>query len=179
MEVCSFNWELASKFIPLVTGIITIGVAGFVYHVWHKQKGKEVIANEAKEAIKELLELLNIHMKLINKIRISCDIDVTVHEKINEKMESLYRKLYFIESCMEIENLNEYITKSQIFIKKIDETIDTLHNYKKVNSADMAIEREKYISILIEYSGSYYNYSDLILDTIKPYALYKKKYNFR
>ena len=64
MEVCSFNWELASKFIPLVTGIITICVAVFVYHVWHKQKGKEVIANEAKEAIKELLELLNIHMKI-------------------------------------------------------------------------------------------------------------------
>jgi hypothetical protein len=176
---CVVDWELASKFVPLIAVIISIGIAGFVYWAWHKQKGKEVIANEAKEAIKELLELLNIHMKLINKIRISCDIDNTVHEKITEKMESLYRKLYFIESCMEIENLNEYITKSQFFIKKIDEIIDILHNYKKVNSADMAIEREKYISNLIEYSGSYYNYSDLILDTIKPYALYKKKYNFR
>lgn len=68
MDVCSFNWELASKFVPLVTPIISIGLAIFVYRIWHKQKGKEVIANEAKEFIIKLAELQSLQMEVISSI---------------------------------------------------------------------------------------------------------------
>ncbi|RLZ11327.1 hypothetical protein EAH57_02875 [Acinetobacter sp. 2JN-4] len=57
MDACSINWDLVSKFIPLVTGLITIGIAIFVYKVWHKQKEKEVFANEAKILLGNLFEL--------------------------------------------------------------------------------------------------------------------------
>lgn len=57
MDACSINWDLVSKFIPLVTGLISIGIAIFVYKVWHKQKEKEVFANEAKILLGNLFEL--------------------------------------------------------------------------------------------------------------------------
>ncbi|MDM1248089.1 hypothetical protein HX005_11870 [Acinetobacter sp. R933-2] len=44
MDICSFNWELASKFIPLIAPAIAL----YIFNQWNKQKGKEVVANECK-----------------------------------------------------------------------------------------------------------------------------------
>ncbi|KQD11368.1 hypothetical protein APD05_11805 [Acinetobacter nosocomialis] len=62
MSFCSFNWELASKFVPLITPIVSVALATFVYRIWHKQKGKEVVANEAKEFIIKLAKLQSLQM---------------------------------------------------------------------------------------------------------------------
>jgi flagellar basal body-associated protein FliL len=51
MEVCSFDWELASKFIPLINPIITIIIAIAVYKIWHKQKEKEYLSKIANDLI--------------------------------------------------------------------------------------------------------------------------------
>jgi len=57
MSACSFNWELFSKFIPLITGFIPVGITWFLYYQWHNQKGKEVIASECKDLWQKLDDL--------------------------------------------------------------------------------------------------------------------------
>lgn len=64
MEVCSFDWKLASEFVPLVTPIVSIGLAIYVYHIWHDQKGKEVIASECKNLWQKLDDLENFYNTL-------------------------------------------------------------------------------------------------------------------
>ncbi|MCJ0929444.1 hypothetical protein MTX11_16045 (plasmid) [Acinetobacter lwoffii] len=54
MEICSLDWDIAYKYFQT---ILTITIAGVVYFLWHKQKGKEVISNEAKEIFKLLEEV--------------------------------------------------------------------------------------------------------------------------
>ncbi|MCU4575697.1 hypothetical protein KTJ03_20065 [Acinetobacter nosocomialis] len=70
MSFCSFNWELASKFVPLITPIVSVALATFVYRIWHKQKGKEVVANEAKEFIIKLAKLQSLQMEVIKSINV-------------------------------------------------------------------------------------------------------------
>ena len=65
MSICSFDWELASKFIPLLTPI----VAWYIFRQWKKQKGAESLSNIAKE-IYEVIEVVK--MNLINVEDITC-----------------------------------------------------------------------------------------------------------
>ena len=69
MSLCTFNWELASKFVPLVTPIVSVALAIFVYRIWHKQKGKEVVANETKEFIIKLAKLQSLQMEVIKSTK--------------------------------------------------------------------------------------------------------------
>lgn len=61
MDICSFDWELASKFIPLINTICTIIIAIVVYKVWHKQKEKEYLSKIANDLIlKDMVVCLGI-----------------------------------------------------------------------------------------------------------------------
>lgn len=41
MDFCSFDWELSSKFIPLVAPLVAL----YIFNQWNKQKEKEVLSN--------------------------------------------------------------------------------------------------------------------------------------
>lgn len=61
MDICSFDWELASKFIPLINTICTIIIAIVVYKIWHKQKEKEYLSKIANDLIlKDMVVCLGI-----------------------------------------------------------------------------------------------------------------------
>ena len=63
MEHCfNTNIDIWGTFKALTPYILAI----FVFIVWHWQKGKEVIANEAKETIKNLLQMREISINLIH-----------------------------------------------------------------------------------------------------------------
>lgn len=81
MDVCSWNWELASKFIPLITGFVPVGITWFLYYKWHKQKSKEVISNITKEIFEDI-EILR--LSLINVEDIAFKYIRTIHE-LNER----------------------------------------------------------------------------------------------
>lgn len=49
---------------PLITPIISICIAGFVYWAWHKQKGKEITASECKTYWERLDDLERIYKNL-------------------------------------------------------------------------------------------------------------------
>ncbi|HAV5075560.1 TPA: hypothetical protein JI034_13985 [Acinetobacter baumannii] len=109
MTSCEFDWELASKFIPLISSITTIFVAYLVYKIWHKQKEKEVIATEAKSIIMELFELNKIFSDLIN-------LNFETKEEMIEKMRAfkaqrwyLMAKLSFLKNCLSNEKFKNWM----------------------------------------------------------------------
>lgn len=109
MTSCEFDWELASKFIPLISSFTTIFVACFVYKIWHKQKEKEVIATEAKSIILEMFELNKIFSDLINQ-------NFETKEEMIEKMRAfkaqrwhLMAKLAFLRNCLSNEKFKKWM----------------------------------------------------------------------
>lgn len=63
MDVCSFDFELSSKFIPLLTPI----VAWCIFKQWKKQKGAESLSNIAKE-IYEDIEIVKMNIVSVQDI---------------------------------------------------------------------------------------------------------------
>ncbi|MDP7761101.1 hypothetical protein QWI77_13745, partial [Acinetobacter baumannii] len=97
MEACNLNWDLVIKFIQI---IIPLGIALFVYHIWHEQKGKEVVANEVKELLKNILE----EMTIISLLRYETQKDLKLIEEKIERLNNLtqinMRSALFIENCL-------------------------------------------------------------------------------
>lgn len=60
MDICSLNWGAIAGFAGAIATVASpIIVAVYLYRKWHDQKGKEVIANEAKEILKIVEDLKN------------------------------------------------------------------------------------------------------------------------
>lgn len=154
MDVCSFNWELASKFVPLVTPIISIGLAIFVYRIWHKQKGKEVIANEAKEFIIKLAKLQSLQMEVISSIHKE-RFNKEKFEKFKDVKKDLSDSAVFIGLALgknkELSNLSTTVLSQAIlFIENVQEWWNdgNLDNNRLIQASDAVRLTEE----LLKYS---------------------------
>lgn len=171
MDVCSFNWELASKFVPLVTPIVSIGIAWFVYYQWHGQKGKEVIANECKDGIKIILE----SCKLLNDIRndLSLKPEVSLREKLNQDIatfnhlhRTIIRNLLFINSLIEENSLYNLIVEYNKNHQDMELMLQAKMKFYGING-------ETY-SRLQEFYETYIKNTSRLTETLTKYALYQK-----
>ncbi|AMM30262.1 hypothetical protein [Acinetobacter pittii] len=154
MEVCSFNWELASKFVPLVTPIISIGLAIFVYRIWHKQKGKEVIANEAKEFIIKLAELQSLQMEVISSIN-KKRFDKEKFEKFKDVKKELSDSAVFIGFALGknrklLDLSTTVLSQASLFVENVQGWWNDgrLDNNRLIQASDAARLTEE----LLEYS---------------------------
>lgn len=177
MDACSFNWELASKFVPLVTAIVSILIACFVYWAWHQQKGKEVIANEAKEAIKDFLELGN-KISNINQMLDHKEIDEDIIVRIKYIYEESNRRLLFLVNSIEIKNLKKNMFDLHVENNKLFNRLDLIHMLKKdYNKEEYKID-PNLINETREIARKSYGLVWDIVYILKPYALYKTKFNY-
>lgn len=170
MNYCYFDWNLASKFIPFITSLITIIIALFVYHYWHKQKAKEVMANEAKQCIKDLLEMI----KIINYFKVGKYKIVQEQELEFSKFKVLFEQtiinIMYIDDCVKIKNLREnkfdFSKAGNAFIK-----------LKSNNSADF--DNSKFLSQLDEHVQEFGVKGMNIVNLLKPYSLYRETFKFK
>jgi hypothetical protein len=164
MDVCSIDWQLVSKFTPLLTPIVAL----FIFRQWNKQKGTEVIANEAKLLTYDLLDIKKIVIeiensnvkdihKLYNEYKSLCaqienkinflDIDLITNKnryKLNNYIESkdkLLNKIKYYKNKKTENTLAEFLifialTNSQEdnFIKKFKQSIDEIISISKILS---------------------------------------------
>ena len=145
MEVCSINWELVSKFIPLITGIVPIGITWFLYEKWHDQKGKEVISSFSKELI---LKDIDVYYKIYNSK------DIVELEKnadcINNYMSNIKLFTYLIKEENNksiLNNLYNIYNDAYKSIKKKEEFKDIREKFFHVRKKN----KISYISVLTKY----------------------------
>ncbi|MFH3962887.1 hypothetical protein WDA57_09190 [Acinetobacter nosocomialis] len=164
------DWELASKFIPLITALTTISVAWFVYKVWHKQKAKEVMASEAKQCIKDLLEMI----KIINFIEVGKYDDEEELKKQFAKFKILFEQtiinVMYVNDCVNILNL-----KNKIF--EFTEAGNTLINLKSKNSLNYENPnfKDKFYGDTKLFSAKAIDLTNIL----RPYSVYIKTFDFR
>lgn len=178
MEVCSFDWELASKFIPLITAIISIFIAGFVYWAWHNQKGKEVIANEAKEAIKEFLEFGS----KINKTNQNLDlneVDLDHISRLKYIYEESNKRLLFLVNSIEIPYLKKTMFDFHVENHQLFSRLELIHVLKKEYVDEQHQIDPKLIDETRQLISKSYCSMLKIVDLLRPYALYKTKFKYK
>lgn len=184
MELCAIDWNLASKFVPLVTPIVSVFLAFFVYFVWHKQKRKEVIANEAKSLMVDLFKL-NEHIQDI----------FTCNFKNNEKFEegfyeykklayTVKSKLFFIRNNLKIsykskdniETLNAFIgaleLANDILEKQINTTFDKLE-FKKILNETFTNQVSVNGHVANEVYNNFHNGISHVLELLNSLAIYE------
>lgn len=173
MNVCSLDWELVIKFLPLVNVLTTVVVAFAVYKVWHIQKAKEVIANEAKSIINDL----NLIYEEAYKLQ-----DLLLAGKLDELRNQIK---VFTENRNNIDlNMNLFNTLVEVNFKKKD---IQLENYKikhlgatfqLVGKINFILEKDndfiyKNQGIIVDERGKYQDFNLKIKYYIANYAVYK------
>ncbi|WP_327858640.1 hypothetical protein [Acinetobacter guillouiae] len=165
MNFCAIDWNELIKI--LTPFIITFAV----YRVWHNQKGKEVVANTAKEAITDLLEE-------IATITLIAFKEPNDHNAIKEELVKFnrltlktFRSLAFLSECLndeELEKLLDNYNKQSGNMKIIIRVQPNLSDNESLEK--FTITKSDYE----EFTGSI----EKLIKKIKPYATYKKRFKF-
>lgn len=79
MDVCSLDWGAIAGFAGAVATIGTGAIALYISNQWRKQKGSEVVANEAESLILLLNEYeeeyMTVHSSIVNIEKITLEIN--------------------------------------------------------------------------------------------------------
>lgn len=166
MDVCNLDWSA-------IAGFVGAGVALFISQQWKDQKGSEVIANEAKEVIKELLDFSTKQQNFIHFMTQFKEIDSDNFTRLQDQNSDIYKRLVFIENSIDIKNFKktifDYNLINQKIFKDISQVPDVIiaDEYKKLIEK-IGLQREFNLSKCLQ-----------LTDLIRPYALYQTKFNFK
>lgn len=166
MDICSFDFDLATKFIPLITPIVAI----FIFRKWRKQKGSEVIANESKEAIKDLLELSVINQNIVfegskNKAELESKLS-----KFKEVSEKAHRAMLFINTDQKVVKLGQLLPDYFIYKESV------YHPMKSVISSSDEMQIVEFMQLEATKQNALRLNECItnLINVLHPYSVYKK-----
>ena len=165
MDLCVVDWGAISS---IAAALIASFTAIYIYFQWRNQKGAEVIANEAKQNIQDILEII----KIVSLIRQKSSALERSRNFIdfNRLYESVVRSSLYIDDCVEIKD----------FKKAIDEFFNCCLKFKEFESLYRDYAQD---SKFIAHVDSEINLIQIrgfnIVNTLIPYSIYQKKFKFR
>ena len=146
-------------------------LAGLVYLVWHKQKGKEVIANEAKEIIKNIniykLKNTTTFNEILKVKNESNYFDCIDYDNRNTAMNNLLSSILFLNEAVKDKDI---IDISYDLIDLDRELEDYFIEHIKSTESNKPLHSEKILIKISEIEKSLGKIKIIALD----YALYKK-----
>lgn len=166
MDLCVVDWKAIT---PLVASLFAACVALYISNKWNKQKGSEVIANEAKQTIKDLLEIINISFHM-NSHTASPE---SIAEKFKEfeiLSGQILRNSLFIDECIVINDFNSLLTKFNELcweVKDVGLEYDPVKNHKEFKDK---------LSGKVGYIGSE---GISMVKILIPYSTYQREFVFK
>lgn len=166
-EICTWNWELIYKFFQTTLAVALLFSA---YFLWHRQKKKEIIASEAKDAVKDLLELLVVNRSIRyenSKSKSELELKLIKFKELSTKV---HRSLLFLNRSKQNEKLNKHL---EIFYIRKETTYHSINNV--VNNSD--------VFIILDFLQSDFCTSEIwlleecmesLVNIIHPYSLFKR-----
>ena len=174
MEVCNWNWGAIASFVSAgFTGIAAV-VAWKISEKWNNQKGSEVVADEAKESIKELLDNIFNTEVLISHIKKDNNIDLERFIKLREESNQLFKRIQIIDSSIQIESFGNYLENFNRVNKKI-----LNHAYRIINNDYLEDELPLLIKEQELLSESNTQYCKVLIKKLRPYALFQTQFHFK
>lgn len=166
MEYCfTTNFDLLEIF-----KVVTPYLMGFiVFIIWFFQKGKEVFANESKEAIKDLLELSVINFSIVlegSKSKIELETKLI---NFKETSERAHRAMLFInrkkDKKLELLLKNYFIYKESLY--------HSINNVVR-NSDEMQIVQFLQLEATKQNTLRLDRCTNELISILYPYSIYKK-----
>lgn len=165
MDLCLLDWKAIA---PIIAATIAASIASFtafkISDRWNNQKGSEVIANEAKEAIYQISELSKFYQKNLNNINPS-----NVEEIINEYQiifKDVIHKIDFIFNSP----INRDDKKNLLEVALNFGTSNIIY-IDKLNSKKTSAELEE---LFLDSFKNFTKQKQIIIKILMDYALYKK-----
>lgn len=149
----------------LIPIILVIGA----YNQWRMQKGTEVVANEAKQTIKELLEIINISY-LMNSYKASPESNAEKFKEFKLLSEKILRSSLFIDECVAIDDFRSLLNEFNGLcweVKDIGLEFDPVRNHREFKDK---------LSGKVGYIGSQ---GDAMVKILIPYSTYQKDFIFK
>lgn len=165
ISFCGLDWN---ELIKLITPFI---IAFVVYNFWHRQKSKEVVANEVKDLLKSVLEEASLIAILKFETQPSLDVIKEKIERLDTLNQIIFRDSLYIQLCINDSLLEKYL-------KTYTEKSNNLFiNYKRktLGVAGSIKYKESLASYAQEYSD-YTNAVENVIEKLAPYSIYKKKF---
>ncbi|WP_336153030.1 hypothetical protein [Acinetobacter ursingii] len=136
MDVCSLDWAAIAGFAGAVATIGTGAIALYISNQWRKQKGSEVVANEAESLILLINEYeeeyMNIHSSILNMDKITLEINKLKELALKVRRQSQFFYQLTNEEEQSILDLKNDLTN---YYKKLER----LH---EMNFSDAIADRE-------------------------------------
>ena len=166
MNFCAIDW---TELIKILTPFI---IAYAVYRVWHNQKGKEVIANTAKDCIMDIFGLMASAVIIQHsKARDSKEYEEALLD-FNKLISKNIQGINFILSSVDDDKLKNAQDKHGLNCGKVMKYVRAYNNISDKNQ-----NIESYLST--EDFNSFHQSSKDLVDCLRSYAIYGTRFKFR
>lgn len=170
------NEEIASSLLSWTSTMFATIALLYTFNSWREQKGSEVIANEAKDLIKDITQNISILGDIIYEYsNLTIKNENVISNLLNcKKLElEIHRKIYFIENTIVFYDLDKLYKD---FDYKNSSIIDNLEF--RINKNDFK-EYERYRPLLIEKYIALCKLSDDLIKKLSIYSLYQRPIKFK
>ncbi|MFW6464473.1 hypothetical protein [Acinetobacter baumannii] len=177
LDTWSVDWNAWSAIAGLLSFFATLYAARVAWKIskeWNNQKGHEVVAEEAKESIKQLLDNIFNSTALINNVGLNSNIDQKRFIFLRDQSNEIIRRTLFIDACVYIEGLRESIDNYNRNNKVI---LNNLHTMIYESLTDEQFVILKVDQELRDKAHSQYCFE--LIKRLQPYALYRHKFIFK
>lgn len=166
MDLCVVDWRAVTT---LLASLIASSTALFIANRWKNQKGAEVVANEIKNTIKDLLEIINISYHM-NSYTASPELIAEKLKQFELLSEQILRSSLFIDECIVIDNLKLKLNEFNELcwaVKDIGLESDPVRNHNEFKNK---------LAGKVGYIGS----SGIgMVNILIPYSTYQEKFIFK
>lgn len=170
MDLCVVDWAIIKDILVALIGAgIPSLVAFYIFYKWKYQKGSEVVADEAKQTIKDLLEIINISYQM-NSYSASSESNAKKFKDFEILSEKILRSSLFIDECIMIDNLKLELDKFNKLcweVKDVGLEYDPVKNHKEFKDK---------LSGKVGYIGST---GIELVNILIPYSTYQKEFVFK
>jgi hypothetical protein len=164
------NDSIASSLLSWTATMFATIALLYTFNSWKKQKGSEVVANEAKELISKIIYIKEEIQKII--IESCMDSENNINKEKYRKLKDLYlsvsKDIIFIESIIDSE--------SKILISNYLKSFFSLIVFSDLLFSEEKEDREFIINSILEKFDSFQKNTNHLLDELKNYALYIKTF---
>lgn len=159
----SVDWGAVAGFTSAFATFVSIAAMLWIFSQWNRQKGSEVVANEAKHCIIQLSGLAEIQVEMLRSLEIHND--HRVDEKIFLEFKEIYRQITkstrFLKSVLDDKALENDLSN---LLSEIKKTINSINLYSD--------GRRSYDEInVIEVENV-----ELLIDSLFKYSLYETSF---
>ena len=165
MEICSWDWGALATF----TGA---GVALYISWQWKNQKASEVIANESKDIIYSLNEIVKVTDEMFyafmgNTLKKEGEEYDQLQQNMWFRLETIYNLILIKKKCHDdklLKLIESFKQASHLFRGKVNYALENKH---KLSSEDINKQ-------IVESFGDLKDVSRDLKNDLAMYALYKK-----